>query len=863
MNRQIFIILIFVTICLGEQLQEITLQLKWVHQFQFAGYYAAQELGFYEEVGLNVSILEASGSTDVIEEITSERATFGIGMADAIISNADGHDISIVAPIFQHSPFVLLARRSIVGDDLVNLKEKRIRVGSSGYIELISMLSAVGLDSSNTDLITQKQSDLDLISGEIDAKAYYSLDLNKFFENNDILDYCVFDPINYGIDFYGDCIITHSDTLVHNRELVQKFREASIKGWKYALENQPEVASIIIEKYSDEFSREELLQEAAEVKKIMLPHYIEIGHGNLDRWEEILDTYKNLGLINNEYSLDSAVIFDTNYKASIPIWIYQTIIFLFLLLIMSFLFTRKQKREIRKKVDELRKNELRFHTIFDDSKQLSGILDIDGKLQLANQMSLDMIGLTQDKVFGVEFWRAPWWRHSTKLQHKLKQAIISARNGELVSFEATHVDVQGKVRVIDFSLTPVIDESGDVDFLIATGYDLTHIREIEDRDRHLQKMEAIGTLAGGIAHDFNNILSAIFGYLDVASLEEHDNSQLHEAHDEIRVAAKRAKDLVGQILTFSRKSSVKMEPVKLAKIVEETLKLIRSSIPATISIDQRISDDSYILANSTQMHQVIMNICTNAYHAMGEQSSGLLSVSLSLVEPTAEMKEKHPDLNSGEYLELHISDTGSGMNNATLEQVFNPYFTTKNQENKGTGLGLSTVHTIISSHDGMIDVISKSGVGTTFVLLFPKIDHSPIDLPTEVIAEVPVSNKSKVAPHILFVDDEVMIAKSFGKFLRHAGFEVSAFTDSVEALDAFEKNGNKFSIVISDMSMPMMNGVDMLKEMKKIRPDIPVILCSGYNQEEEMLRETVPEIDQYLQKPVGMDEIICEVRNLL
>jgi len=863
MNRHILFILIVVSFVTAGELQDLTLQIKWTHQFQFAGYYAAKELGFYEDVGLDVTIVEAEDQTNVIDEITSGRASFAIGMPDALASHAEGKKVAIVAPIFPHSPFVLLARKSVAGDNLQNLKSKRIVIGESGSRELLAMLNSAGIEQTNTTFIPQSFSNDDIINGTIDAKAFYRVELPRFFSENDVLDYTIFEPVNYGVDFYGDCILTHSDTLDRNRELVQKFREASIKGWNYALDNQLEVVSIIIDKYPTGLSKEELLREAAEVYNLMLPQYIAIGSGSNDRWRKIVDTYKSLGMISADYTLDTTIIYQSDQVVTIPLWIYQTITFLFILLVISLLFTRKLKREIRKKVTELRHNELRFHTIFDDSTQLSGIIDTDGKLILANQNALEMAGVTQEQVKGQDFWRAPWWRHSTKIQDKLKAVLEEAKGGEQASFEASHVDVNGKIHIIDFSLKPVINEEGDVDFLIATGYDLTHLREIEDRDRHLQKMEAIGTLAGGIAHDFNNILSAIFGYLDVASLEEHNNEHLHEAHSEIRTAAKRAKDLVGQILTFSRKSSVKMEPIQLAQVVKETLKLIRSSIPATISIKHRINDDSYILANSTQIHQVLMNICTNGYHAMKEQSSGLLSVSLTLVEVSDEMKEQHPELNNGEYLELHISDTGSGMDNATLEQVFNPYFTTKDQENKGTGLGLSTVHTIITSHDGTIDVISKSGVGTTFIMLFPKIDHTPIEVPQEKDAPQKVKSSSEDIPHILFVDDEVMIVKSFGKFLRHAGFEVTTFTDSIEALDEFEASPDKYSIVISDMSMPMMNGVDMLMQMKAIRDDIPVILCSGYNQVEDELRESVPEINQYLQKPIGMDEIISEVQSLL
>lgn len=540
-------------------------------------------------------------------------------------------------------------------------------------------------------------------------------------------------------------------------------------------------------------------------------------------------------------------------------WLTRTALGILFFSLIMLLFNIHLKRKIRQKVAELRQSEGMFQTIFENSSQLIAILDKHGKLVATNPIAIEMVQTTPKEVLGKPFWLTPWWRHSSLLQSELQENIQKTLQGEIVQSEVTHLDHEGKTHVIDLCLTPVHSSDDQIGYIIAVGYDMTHIHEIEERDRHLQKMEAIGTLAGGIAHDFNNILAGMVGYLDLAFLEEHGNERLHEAHTEIQSAAERAKELVSQILTFSRQGSVEREPLQLSATVTEAMKLIRSSIPSTIAIDHTITSDDYILANSTSIHQVVMNLCTNAYHAMQAQNSGLLSVSLHTIETNEEILSNHPGLPEGEYVELKVSDTGSGMDNSTQEQVFNPYFTTK-ITGKGTGLGLSLVHSIITSHDGVISLNSKPGVGTTFTVLFPVIEHTPAEVPAVVKKTIDVDNSSI---HVMFVDDEDMIVNSATRFLKHAGFTVSSFTDSTEALFAFEQDPSQFSIVVSDMTMPVMNGVDLLNTIRGIRNDIPLILCSGYNEREKELREAIPEICRYLQKPIAMKELVDEIRAVI
>lgn len=859
MSKKILLLLsILITVSAAKN-RKVTLQLKWRHQFQFAGYYAAQELGFYDEEELDVAIRPLSPGMSVVDEVVSGRADFGVAMPDVLIDHAGGTPISIVAPIFQHSPFLLLSKKDSSNSQISSLRGKRIMIRPSGSNEIIAMLKQAGIDSVNTSFVPHSWNAKDLADGTVDAMVFYSSQIPGIINAYDSLEFQEYTPINYGIDFYGDCIITSHALAEADPELVRKFKRATSKGWIYALNSPHDVIDIIQNRYPSEWSREDLLSEAEVIRRLILPRYIDVGTSYNGRWRDIAATFQELNMLPEDYRFDSTVIFGNEFSVQLPNWVKDIILFLSLLLVLMFLFNRRLKKEVQKSLNQLRKNEGKFRTIFENSTQLMGILNNKGVLLAANPTALAMVDRKEEQVVGKPFWETPWWQHNMALQQKLRQSIIGACEGRTIQFETTHIDKEGKTRVIDFSLIPALNSSGSVDYIIAVGYDMTHIHEIEERDRQLQKMEAIGTLAGGIAHDFNNILAALFGYLDLAFLEEAGNERLHDALTEIKRASTRAKELVGQILTFSRKGNAEKKPLQLSLVIDEVMKLIRSSLPSTIVIDQKINSDDYILANATQIHQVVMNLCTNGFHAMQAQNSGLLSVELEVIIADAELLEKHAEMKPGEYLKLVISDTGSGMDSSVVKQVFNPYFTTK-QSGKGTGLGLSLVHSIITSHEGVISIHSKPGIGTTFTILFPRLAYTPEKRVESAGSEQRVES-SNIS--ILFVDDEEMIVKSSTRYLEHAGFRVTSFTESSEALSAFTESPGNFSIVISDMTMPVLDGVDLLTAIKEIRSDIPVILCSGFNQKESELRENFPLINKCLQKPLELNERVKVVKDMV
>lgn len=373
-----------------------------------------------------------------------------------------------------------------------------------------------------------------------------------------------------------------------------------------------------------------------------------------------------------------------------------------------------------------------------------------------------------------------------------------------------------------------------------------------------QKMEAIGTLAGGIAHDFNNILAAIFGYTELALWDLPEQSNARNQLRQVLKASERARELVQQILTFSRKNDLALRPLKIQLIVKEAIKLLRSSIPATVEIKQEIQKDcGHVYADPTQIHQVIMNLCTNAYHAM-KHSGGVLHISLQTVLPENDHHlGNRIHLETGACLRLDVSDTGAGMSREIQEKIFEPYFTTK-EKGDGTGLGLAVVHGIVKRLDGDIVVDSEPGKGTVVSVYLPVAAELG-----DTIQENPVKQSPKGDERILLVDDDPSIVEIYRGILENLGYTVTCFTESLETLDTFRQQPTGFDLVITDMTIPKMTGTELTEQIFAIRPDMPIILCTGHS---ELINEEKAEelgIKKFLKKPFRENDLAVAVREIM
>ncbi len=382
---------------------------------------------------------------------------------------------------------------------------------------------------------------------------------------------------------------------------------------------------------------------------------------------------------------------------------------------------------------------------------------------------------------------------------------------------------------------------------------------IEVQMRQAQKMEAIGTLAGGIAHDFNNILGIILGYAEITLLSTPPATSVHNNLQQVVKASRRAKDLVKQILTFSRQGEQERKPLPVNPIVKETLKLLRAVLPTSIEIRQSIEEPErgafVVMADSTQIHQVLMNLCTNASYAMREKG-GILEVRLCEVDFSRFDIARPADLNPGSYVRLSVGDTGPGMEQAVLERIFDPYFTTKGP-GEGTGLGLAVVHGVVRSHGGAITACSQPGKGTEFHVYLPRMESKAAAEETE---SLPLPGGGET---ILFVDDEMMLAYVGTKILKSLGYEVVTRMGSIEALDVFRAQPHKFDLVITDMTMPEMSGLELAEEFLRIRPGMPIILCTGFSAVATPEKVKAAGIRGLLMKPLTMNEVAKKVREVL
>ena len=513
--------------------------------------------------------------------------------------------------------------------------------------------------------------------------------------------------------------------------------------------------------------------------------------------------------------------------------------------------------ERKRAEEELRKSHQTFLTVLDGIDATVYVADMEThEILFMNRHMIDAFGADLTGKICYDVFRA----ETTPCDHCTNDQLVDADgNPTGVCVWETKNPITGRWYINHDRAIQWVD-GRSVRLQIAS--DITKIKDLEmERIRteeqlvRAQKMESIGTLAGGIAHDFNNILAAVVGYTELAQTEAEKGSSLYNNLQEVLLASGRAKDLVKQILTFSRQAEQVRKPVHVKLIAKEALKFLRASLPTTIEISQDIRSDSLVLADPTQIHQVIMNLCTNAGHAMRE-NGGVLEVTLKDVKIDTAFTAEHPELKPGSYLELIVSDTGHGMSPSILDRIFDPFFTTK-EKYEGTGMGLSVVHGIVGSCEGSITVSSKLGQGTTFKIYLPVAERR-LEFQTSTREALPTGTEC-----ILFVDDEPALVDVGKQILKSLGYEVITRTSSLEALELFKAKVDSFDLVITDMTMPNMTGVELAKEMMRINSDLPVILCTGYSARINPEQAAAMGIRAFVSKPVLIKEIAKTIRQVL
>ena len=510
---------------------------------------------------------------------------------------------------------------------------------------------------------------------------------------------------------------------------------------------------------------------------------------------------------------------------------------------------------------DLQESEARYKQLFEQSP--AGIYEVDfttGKLVSVNDMICQYTGYSREELLEMSALDLLTPESRDRFLERLTKLMAGETVKTTVEYQ---IELKNGERIWALLNARYKKKDGNLTGATVVVHDTSELKKAENQKRQLeiqlqqaQKMEAIGTLAGGVAHDFNNILGAILGYAQLVQLDHTLSPKVHSYIQQILQASERAKDLVQQILAFSRQSKSERIPADMSVIVKEALKLLRASIPTTIEIKQVFEANlDTVEVDQTEIHQVMMNLCTNALHAM-EETGGVLEVRLEQVSLTEVDIVSNEEIAPGDFLQLTVSDTGHGMNRDTLERIFDPYFTTK-RVGEGTGLGLATVHGIIKSHKGTIRVNSELGNGTTFHLLFPVITSISGPKP-ETFDFLPSGSE-----RILFVDDEITLVEIGQGMLEKLGYQVDVRTSPREALEAFRANPDKYDLLITDMTMPVMTGDQLAQAVRDIRPAIRIIIATGFSKALTPEKIDRMGISGVIMKPFTLQDVATAIRKAL
>jgi PAS domain S-box-containing protein len=630
---------------------------------------------------------------------------------------------------------------------------------------------------------------------------------------------------------------TNSDTFqaVQNREVV-----AAVSSQHYGLRHSSDFSlvatSIQFSPFSIYFAA--LKDHQTDLLKHLDQHLSAWKQDKNSYYYKILQKYLGTGLIERDV---------------FPGWLIYVISGTLGLLLLSTLWIVSLNLLVKRKTAELRESEYAYRTVANYTYNWEFWSLPDLTMQYVSPSCERITGYSADEFMNdsnllnriiFEADRTLWQKHIDDPENRCE------------SLEHRIIAKDGSIKWIGHTCQSIFAPDGEYRGKRVSNRDVTSIKTVQEQLRQSQKMEAIGTLAGGIAHDFNNILSAILGYTELTLKNPDVDTKSRKNLGYVLEAAKRARDLVRQILMFSRKEEQCHLPVNFHTAVEEACTLIRKSIPTTVPLHLDIDTNTgIVMANSTQIHQVVINLCMNAYHSLSQQG-GHINLKLAPVNIDTMTAANHPNLRPGKYAQLTVSDNGMGIPAETIPRIFEPFFTTKKQ-GEGTGMGLAIIHGIVQTHDGAIGVESLVGKGTTFKLFFPlTLQESAIDKQTTVQTAMKAQNSE----HILWVDDEVMLATLGKETLEPLGYKVTTTTSALEALNLFQQAPNDYDLVVTDQAMPEMTGDVLAKRVMMIRADMPIIICTGHSALLTPKRAQAIGVKAFLMKPLDVNELNREIR---
>lgn len=706
--------------------ENIVLQLKWKHAFQFAGFYAAVERGFYKEAGLDVKLVEGGPETNFADELTSGRSHYAVALSSMLIHRQEGKPLVALAAILQHSPEVLLVPEVSGINTPHQMAGRTVAVSPEDTPALLAMFKNEGLNPDAVKTIPYEFNPQKMISGEIAGMGAYTIN-EPYLLREQKIPYRLIQPRDYGVDFYGDCLFTTESEIKQHPARVRAFLDASLKGWQYAMSHREEMVTLVKERYHCPASREALLFEADEMARLMFSELIDIGHMNEGRWRHIGDTYVRLGMLKANYSLDG-FLYDRHPKTDYTwlIWTLGGTIISTVLLGGLVLFLIRTNTRIANAERQARESQAMLQTIINTIPVGVVWKDQDLRIVGCNQVFADYAGLGSPELAkGLTNDQLPWQSGPDKAGKSDLEVLQSGQPVLLAEKTLKPAPgTGGEARHFYQSKVPLKNEQAQTLGLLAVIEDITslktseqHQARLKDRLLQSQKYESLHRLANGVCHHSNNILQAITSYAELARMQS-PAGQARDFMDGVLRESQRVASLNRVLLTCTGHGLHQFEDMVWTDFMEESLPTLKCCLPSSHYLDwQHEGPSPIIYADRESLRHMMINLLTNASEAT-EGAGTIRLISGNVTCDAADLQDSRidPAPEPGDYLYLDVVDTGKGMTADVVHMMFDPFFSTKLT---GRGLGMAAVLGIVKSHNGTIKIQSGVSQGTTVRILLP------------------------------------------------------------------------------------------------------------------------------------------------
>ncbi len=846
--------------------EPVRIQLKWYHQFQFAGYYAAASEGFFEEEGLAVEILEGRPIRAPLARVLAGEADYGVSDVDVLLERLRGQPFVVCAAVFQHSPYIIMSRadRGIrTPADLIGCTV--MMSDDQGSAQLRAMLVREGIDPDLVTIIPHSWNLADLIEGRVDAMSAYAT-VEPFMMQARGVEPAMLRAVDYGVDFYGDTLFTTETESRERPERVAAVLRAVRKGWLHAFENSDQMIDHILAMegvVERGITREQLQSEARAMRALVLPEFVEIGHMNPARWRHIAEVFFENDIVAPGFSLAGFI-----HEPAAPIdlrryrWVAAAVVVVVLGAGAVLLWNVQIRRRVRERTAALQSEIAQRRKAEAKLREQAALLDVahDAIVVRSLDHRITYWNRGSERLYG--------WTGAEAVGRGLKDFLLidttdfvdaerALSAQDKWSGEIQYTSKEGRLVTVVGSWTLLRDEDGRPTSILSIDTDVTERKQLEAQFLRSQRVESIGTLAGGIAHDLNNLLAPIVMGVDLLRDSISDESARMVVRN-IERSAKRGSELVKQVLSFARGVEAARAAVNLRHVVRDTEAMAESTFPKNIRIESLIPQDLWLVTcDPTQLGQVLLNLCVNARDAM--PGGGRIAITASNVTLDPQLAAMNQGVPPGPYVCVEVADTGMGIAKVILARIFDPFFTTK-EPGQGTGLGLSTVLGIVRSHGGFVTVDSTVGQGSRFKVYFPAQTQEAVDALSVHPFVVPARGQGEC---VLVVDDETSILEITRQTLEAFGYRVLAAEDGAQAIALYAQHRTEVSVVITDMMMPVMDGPALIAALRGMDPAVRIIATSGFNGQDNPGRAKAAGVRAFLHKPYSADTMLTLLRRIL